>query len=96
MLNSSTSVWLGITFVLIGAINVWLILQVSARVRDTKASARLIAAHRIGGDLFISPFCVVGGFFVAPLGDGGGRAPPRNITYCTFAVDPNHLPFLKG
>jgi hypothetical protein len=54
MLNTSTSVWLGITFVLIGAINVWLILQASARVREAKASARLIAAHRIGGYLFIS------------------------------------------
>ena len=59
MLNSSTSIWLGITFVLVGAINVWLILQASARVRDAKASARLIAAHRIGGYLFIALFCVM-------------------------------------
>src|ERR1700730_4045697 len=49
MLNSSASLWSGVVFVLIGAINVWLILQASARVKDAKASTRLIAAHRIGG-----------------------------------------------
>src|SRR5580700_7919148 len=73
MLNSSISVWLGLTFVLIGAINVWLILQVSARVRDTKVSTRLIAAHRIGGYLFIALFCVMGYFMLARLGDVRGR-----------------------
>src|SRR2546423_13291593 len=75
MLNSSTSVWLGITFVLVGAINVWLILQASARVRDAKASTRLIAAHRIGGYLFVALFCVMGYFMVARLGDVGGASP---------------------
>ena len=30
MINGSTSVWLGITFVLVGALNVWLVLQASA------------------------------------------------------------------
>ena len=68
MLNRSASLWLGVTFVLIGAINVWLILQASARVRDAKASTRLIAAHRIGGYLFIALFCVMGYFMVARLG----------------------------
>ena len=68
MINISASIWLGITFVLIGAINVWFILQSSARVRDGKASARLIAAHRIGGYLFIALYCVMGYFMVAPAG----------------------------
>ena len=75
MLNSSTSVWLGITFVLVGAINVWLILQASARVRDAKVSTHLIAAHRIGGYLFIALFCVMGYFMLARLGDAGGASP---------------------
>jgi hypothetical protein len=60
MLNSSARLWLGVAFVVIGAINVWLVLQVSAQVRDTTASTRLIAAHRIGGYFFIALFCVVG------------------------------------
>jgi len=79
MLNTSASSWLGVTFVLIGAINVWLILQASAQVRDAQASARLIAAHRLGGYLFIALFCVMGYFMVARLGDVEGRRPaPRS------------------
>jgi ferredoxin-NADP reductase len=94
MLNSSTSVWLGITFVLVGAINVWLILQASARVRDAKASARLIAAHRIGGYLFIALFCVMGYFMLARLGDAGG-ASPGIVIHLTLAMVLSPLLFVK-
>src|SRR5258707_4589398 len=94
MLNSSTSVWLGITFVLVGAINVWLILQASARVRDAKASTRLIAAHRIGGYLFIALFCVMGYFMVSRLGDVGG-ASSGTIIHLTLAMVLSPLLFVK-
>jgi hypothetical protein len=94
MLNSSTSAWLGITFVLVGAINVWLVLQASARVRDTNASARLIAAHRIGGYLFIALFCVMGYFMVARLGDVGGASPGIMI-HLTLAMVLSPLLFVK-
>ncbi|HXB68427.1 MAG TPA: photosystem P840 reaction-center cytochrome c-551 [Candidatus Acidoferrales bacterium] len=95
MLNSSASLWLGVTFVLIGAINVWLILQASARVRDAKASTRLIAAHRIGGYLFIALFCVMGYFMVARLGDVGGGAPPSTMIHLTLAMVLSPLLFVK-
>src|SRR5260370_7762127 len=86
MLNSSASLWLGVTFVVIGAINVWLVLQASARVRDAKASTQLIAAHRIGGYLFIALFCVMGYFMVARLGDVAGGAPPSTMIHLTLAM----------
>jgi ferredoxin-NADP reductase/mono/diheme cytochrome c family protein len=95
MLNSSISVWLGITFVLVGAINVWLILQVSARVRDTKASTRFVAAHRIGGYLFIALFCVMGYFMVARLGDVGAGTSPGTIIHLTLAMVLSPLLFVK-
>src|SRR5713101_926181 len=95
MLNSSTSVWLGVTFVLIGATNVWLILQASARVRDAKASTRLVAAHRIGGYLFIALFCVMGYFMVARLGDVAGGAPPSTMIHLTLAMVLSPLLFVK-
>jgi ferredoxin-NADP reductase/mono/diheme cytochrome c family protein len=95
MLNSSTSVWLGITFVLVGAINVWVILQVSARVRDTKASTRLVAAHRIGGYLFIALFCVMGYFMLARLGDVSGGTSPGAIIHLTLAMVLSPLLFVK-
>ena len=95
MLNSSTSVWLGITFVLVGAINVWLILQVSARVRDAKASIRLIAAHRIGGYFFIALFCVMGYFMLARLGDVSGGTSPGAMIHLTLAMVLSPLLFVK-
>jgi ferredoxin-NADP reductase len=95
MLNSSTSVWLGITFVLVGAINVWLILQVSTRMRDAKASNRLIAAHRIGGYLFIALFCVMGYFMLARLGDVSGGSSPGAMIHLTLAMVLSPLLFVK-
>ena len=95
MLNGSVSLWLGVTFVLIGGINVWLILQASARVRDAKASTRLIAAHRVGGYLFIALFCVMGYFMLARLGDAGGSPPPATMLHITLAMVLSPLIFVK-
>jgi ferredoxin-NADP reductase/mono/diheme cytochrome c family protein len=95
MFNSSTSIWLGITFVLVGAINVWLILQASARVRDTKASTRLIAAHRVGGYVFIVLFCAMGYYMLARLGDVSGGASPGTMIHLTLAMILSPLLFVK-
>src|ERR1700685_2655853 len=95
MLNSSVSLWLGVTFVFIGAINVWLILQASARVRDAKASTRLIVAHRIGGYLFIALYCVMGYFMVSRLGDAGSGASPGTMIHMTLAMVLSPLLFVK-
>src|ERR1700733_6249835 len=95
MLSISASIWLGVSFVLIGAINVWLILQASARVRDAKASTRLIAAHRIGGYFFIAMFCVMGYFMFARLGDVAGGAPPGAMIHMALAMVLSPLLFVK-
>ena len=95
MLNRSMSLWLGALYVLIGAINVWLILQASARVRDAKASTRLIAAHRIGGYVFIALFCLIGYFMVARLGDIAAGAPPSTMIHLTLAMVLSPLIFVK-
>src|SRR5580658_9453246 len=95
MLNRSISLWLGVLFVLIGAINVWLILQASARVRDAKANARLINAHRIGGYVFIALFCLIGYFMVARLGDVAAGAPPSTMIHLTLAMVLSPLIFVK-
>ncbi len=95
MLNSSASMWLGITFVVIGAINVWLVLQASAHVRDTKAGTRLITAHRIGGYIFIALFCVMGYYMMARLGDTAGGAPPNTMIHMTLAMILSPLLFVK-
>jgi ferredoxin-NADP reductase/mono/diheme cytochrome c family protein len=95
MINSATSVCLGVTFVLVGALNVWLVLQASARAKDAKASTRLIAAHRIGGYLFIALFCVMGYFMVARLGEAGGGASSGTMIHLTLAMVLSPLLFVK-
>jgi ferredoxin-NADP reductase len=95
MLNDSASLWLGISFVLVGAVNVWLILQASARVGAAKVSARLIAAHRSGGYLFIALFCVMAYFMVARLGDMAGGASSSSIIHVTLAMILSPLLFVK-
>jgi ferredoxin-NADP reductase len=95
MLNTSVSIWLGIIFVLTGAINVWLILQTSARVRQNGATARLISAHRIGGYLFIALFCVMGYFMLARLENMDGSASPGAMIHLTLAMILSPLLFVK-
>jgi ferredoxin-NADP reductase len=95
MLNRSVSLWLGLIFVLIGAINVWLILQASARVKDARASTRLIVAHRIGGYVFIALFCLIGYFMVARLGEIAAGAPPSTMIHLTLAMVLSPLIFVK-
>lgn len=95
ILTSSASLWLGVTFVLVGALNVWLILQASARVKDGKASARLIAAHRIGGYLFIALFCVMAYFMIARMENLAGAASAGAMIHLTLAMILTPLLFIK-
>src|ERR1051325_5339075 len=95
MLSTSVSLYLGITFVLVGGLNVWLILQSSARIRSAKASARLIAAHRIGGYLFVALFCAIGYFMVARLSDAASGASPASMVHLILAMVLSPLLFVK-
>jgi hypothetical protein len=55
----------------------------------------LIAAHRIGGYLFIALFCTMGYFMVARLGDAGGGAPASTMIHMTLAMVLSPLLFVK-
>jgi ferredoxin-NADP reductase len=95
MLNISASLFLGVLFVVIGAINLWLILQASARVKTARASARLIAAHRIGGYLFILMFCIMSYFMISRMQDGSGTTSPGAMMHMTVAMLLTPLLFVK-
>jgi hypothetical protein len=95
MLDTSASLWLGTMFVLVGAINAWLILQASSRIGDMNASRLLIAAHRTGGYLFIALFSVMVYFMVARLGDMGGGPSPGSMIHGTLAMILSPLLFVK-
>lgn len=94
-LTPSASIALGLAFMLVGAINVWLVLEAWSRVKAAKASSRMIALHRIGGYVFIGLFCVMSYFMAARL-RGGGADGSANVTiHLTLAMILSPLLFIK-
>ena len=59
MTSTFINLLLGSLFVLLGALNVWLILHASRTLTTSRLSQRLIQAHRFGGYFFIALFCVM-------------------------------------
>jgi uncharacterized membrane protein len=95
MLKISASLFLGSLFVIIGAVNIWLILQASARVKNARASARLIAAHRIGGYVFILMFCLMSYFMIGRMKDSSGTVSAGTMIHMTVAMLLTPLLFVK-
>src|ERR1700756_3701619 len=95
MINPYTSIALGLAFVLVGGINVWLVLEAWARVKAAKASALMLALHRIGGYVFIALFCVMSFFMIARLRNGGGNASPTVTLHLALAMVLSPLLFIK-
>ena len=83
------SLFLGITFAVVGALNVIFILQASRRAKDP----RWIAAHRIGGYLFIALFCVMAYSMAARF--RGADASPAAMVHMTLATLLVPLLFIK-
>jgi Photosystem P840 reaction-centre cytochrome c-551 len=95
MLLASTSVALGLIFVLIGGLNVWLVLEAWSRVKTARASSRMLALHRVGGYLFIALYCVMAYFMVARLGTDGGETSPTVTVHLVLALILSPLLFIK-
>src|SRR5258708_26621988 len=94
MLTPSAGVALGLAFIFLGGINVWLVLEAWSRVKAAKASSRMIALHRIGGYLFIGLFCVMSYFMVARLRGGADNSATVTI-HLTLAMILSPLLFIK-
>src|SRR5215831_14609188 len=95
MLTTSASLALGFAFVLVGAINVWLVLEAWSRVKAANASSRMLALHRIGGYVFIALFCVMTYFMVARLRSGGAETSPNVTIHLALAMILSPLLFIK-
>src|SRR5579864_1427510 len=95
MLTTSASIALGLAFVLLGGINVWLVLEAWSRVKAAEASARMLALHRIGGYLFIALFCVMTYFMVARLRSGGVDTSATVTIHLALAMILSPLLFIK-
>jgi ferredoxin-NADP reductase/cytochrome c2 len=95
MLTSSASLALGLGFVLLGGINLWLVLEAWSRVKAAKASSRMLALHRIGGYLFIALFCVMAYFMVARMRSAVGDNSATVTIHLALAMILSPLLFIK-
>jgi ferredoxin-NADP reductase/mono/diheme cytochrome c family protein len=95
MLVSSVSVALGLGFVLIGGLNVWLVLEAWSRMKTAKTSSRMLTLHRVGGYLFIALYCVMAYFMVARLGTDGSESSPTVTVHLVLALILSPLLFIK-
>src|SRR6201987_1013167 len=95
MLPTSASLTLGFFFVLVGAVNVWLVLEAWSRVKVANASSRMLALHRIGGYLFIALFCVMTYFMLARLRRGGVGSAATVTIHFALAMILSPLLFIK-
>jgi hypothetical protein len=95
MVTTSASIVLGVAFVVLGGINVWLVLEAWSRVKAAKASTRMLALHRIGGYLFIALFCVMAYFMIARVRNGDGDASPTVTLHLALAMVLSPLLFIK-
>ncbi len=59
MTSTFINLLLGGLFVLLGAVNVWLIFHASRTLTTSRMSQRLVQAHRFGGYFFVALFCVM-------------------------------------
>src|SRR5579864_8330545 len=95
MLTTSASIALGLAFVLLGGINVWLVLEAWSRVKAAKASSQMLTLHRIGGYLFIALFGVMTYFMLARLRSGGADMSANVTVHLVLAMLLSPLLFIK-
>lgn len=95
MPTTSASIALGLAFVLLGGVNVWLVLESWSRVTAANASSRMLTLHRIGGYVFIALFCVMAYFMVARLRGGSIDSSPSIAIHLVLAMVLSPLLFIK-
>src|SRR5947199_10731053 len=95
MLTPSASIALGLAFVLVGGINVWLVLESWSRLKAARSSSRMLALHRIGGYLFIALFCVMTYFMVARVRSSGAESSAAVTIHLTLVMILSPLLFIK-
>lgn len=86
MLETSLSAVLGLVFIAVGAVTVWLIFHASSRLKDKGASAFLVKGHRIGGYIFILLFCVMTYYMVIKVKDNADELALRPMIHMLLAM----------
>src|SRR4051812_9691503 len=95
MTSTSISLLLGTLFVLLGALNVWLIFHASRALTTLRMSERLIQAHRLGGYLFIALFCLMSYFMALRTTNLSDELSMRALVHVLVAMSLVPLLFVK-
>ncbi len=95
MTSTSINLLLGGLFVLLGALNVWLIFHASRALTTSRMSQRLIQAHRLGGYLFIALFCLMSYFMGLRTTDLSDELSGRALIHVLVAMSLLPLLFVK-
>jgi ferredoxin-NADP reductase/cytochrome c2 len=95
MTSTSVSLFVGTLFVLLGALNVWLIFHASRTLTTSRMNQRLIQAHRVGGYLFIALFCVMSYFMALRTTNVSDDLPMPALVHVLAAMSLVPLLFVK-
>jgi ferredoxin-NADP reductase len=82
-------------FVLLAAVNVWLMFHSSRAITAPRTNQRLIRAHRLGGYLFIALFCAMTYFMLLRSADSSEELSLRATIHVLIAMSLVPLLFVK-
>jgi len=86
MLRASISAGLGALFVVLGAMNVWLIFHASRRLQYRIAKCPADACASVGGYVFILLFCVMTYFMLLKIEDTGSLQDAVRFPFRVWSV----------
>jgi ferredoxin-NADP reductase len=95
MTNISISLLFGALFVILGALNVWLIFHASRALAAERMSQRLIKAHRVGGYMFIALFFLMSYFMAERTSNELDELSMRALVHVLVAMSLAPLLFVK-
>jgi ferredoxin-NADP reductase/mono/diheme cytochrome c family protein len=95
MLPGALSPILGILFVVLGVLAVWLMFDASRSAPQSPRTTRMIQAHRIAGYLFVALFCLMTWFMILKVKGRTDDLPPPSLLHVLIATVLAPLLFVK-
>ena len=95
MLPGALSPILGILFVVLGVLAVWLMFDASRSAPQSPRTTRMIQAHRIAGYLFVALFCLMTWFMILKVKGRTDDLPPPSLLHVLIATLLAPLLFVK-
>ena len=95
MLPAPLSALIGVLFVLLAVVAVWLMFDGSRSAPQSDRARRMFRAHRVAGYLFIALFCIMTWFMILKIKDRPDELPAPSMLHALIAVVMAPLLFIK-